>query len=129
MSANLFVYGTLMPGHGRWSSLEPFVAGSPRVAQVPGRLYRTPYGWPAAVFDPQLYSLVPGVLVALAPTVEVKSLAAIDAIEGVSTGLFQRVCLTTTSEERCWGYHWPASTQGFEEIPDWTYDARSKRRI
>lgn len=116
---NVFVYGTLMPGHSRWSSLEPFVVGAPRSAQVPGRLYRTPYGWPAAVFGPHFDHLVPGVLAALEPTMTEKALAAIDAIEGVPAGLFQRVSLITKSGERCWTYHWPASTRGFDEIPAW----------
>jgi gamma-glutamylcyclotransferase (GGCT)/AIG2-like uncharacterized protein YtfP len=120
VSAHLFVYGTLMPAQGRWSVLEPFVAGSPRAAQVPGRLYRTPYGWPAAVFDPHLDHEIPGVLVTLEVTMAEEALDAIDAIEGVSAGLFQRISLTTTSGEPCWAYHWPASTQGFDEIPAWT---------
>jgi gamma-glutamylcyclotransferase (GGCT)/AIG2-like uncharacterized protein YtfP len=120
MSANLFVYGTLMPDHGRWPSLEPFVAGSPRAAQVPGRLYRTPYGWPAAIFDPHVDQLVSGVLIALEPSIAEKTLAAIDAIEGVSSGLFHRVIVTAKSGERCWTYHWPASTDGFDEIAVWS---------
>jgi gamma-glutamylcyclotransferase (GGCT)/AIG2-like uncharacterized protein YtfP len=119
VSANLFVYGTLMPGQGRWSALEPFVAGSPRAAQVPGRLYRTPRGWPAAVFNSHSDRLIPGVLVRIQPTVEAEALTAIDAIEGVASGLFDRISLTTTSGEICWTYHWPASTQGFDEIPAW----------
>lgn len=120
MSANLFVYGTLMPGQGRWSALEPFVAGSPRAAQVPGRLYRTPYGWPAAVFSAQSDRSVPGALVHLQPAVEEEALTAIDAIEGVASGLFERASITTNSGERCWTYHWPASTDGFDEIQSWT---------
>src|SRR4051794_28689689 len=45
----LFVYGTLMPGHLRWSMLAPH-ATDQRPATVPGTLYDTGNGWPAAVF-------------------------------------------------------------------------------
>jgi gamma-glutamylcyclotransferase (GGCT)/AIG2-like uncharacterized protein YtfP len=113
MSTNLFVYGTLMAAQDRWPALKAFVAGSPRDAEVPGRPYRTPYGWPAAVFDPDLDHLVPGVLVALERTMPEKALDAIDTIEGVSSGLFQRVIVTSKSGDRCWTYHWPASADGF----------------
>lgn len=45
----LFVYGTLLPGHLRWSIIEPFTR-SHTVATTAGTLYDTGNGWPAAVF-------------------------------------------------------------------------------
>ncbi|MDZ7732761.1 MAG: hypothetical protein U5R31_06250 [Acidimicrobiia bacterium] len=44
------VYGTLMPGHLRWPRIRSFVAAM-TPAVVPGRLYDTGLGHPAAVFD------------------------------------------------------------------------------
>jgi gamma-glutamylcyclotransferase (GGCT)/AIG2-like uncharacterized protein YtfP len=119
MCVNVFVYGSLMPGQSRWSSLEPFAAGSPRAAQVPGRVYRTPYGWPAAVFDPACEDLIPGVAVALEPAEAEAALSVLDAIEGVAGGLFERVNVTDQSGDLCWSYHWHGDTAGFERIPAW----------
>jgi gamma-glutamylcyclotransferase (GGCT)/AIG2-like uncharacterized protein YtfP len=119
MASSLFVYGTLMPGQHRWAVLESFAAGSPCSAEVPGRLYRTPYGWPAAVFGLHVDPLVPGALVALEPSAVDEALSVVDAIEGVRAGLFERMTVTTTSGKPCWAYHWPGSTNGFEEIAKW----------
>ena len=44
----LFVYGTLMPGQRAWSTLEPHVHAAWETA-IPGRLYDTGRGYPAAV--------------------------------------------------------------------------------
>ncbi len=49
MNVTLFVYGTLGPGEPAWPLLEPH-ARAVRAAAVPGRLYDTGAGYPAAVF-------------------------------------------------------------------------------
>ena len=48
--AAVFVYGTLMPGRLRWPLIELQATGH-RPAAVPGRLFDTGQGWPAALFD------------------------------------------------------------------------------
>ena len=115
-TASLFVYGTLMPGEERWRLLEPLVAESaPRAATAAGLLYRTPYGWPAAVFG-EGGATVPGVVVLLADPG--RALALLDDVEGVGTGLFERRLVTTTGGP-CVAYHWPGPTAGFAVIKRW----------
>ena len=116
--ARLFVYGTLMPGEARWPLLAPLmVPAEPERAEAAGYLYRTPYGWPAAVFDPAASSAVPGLAVTLQDPG--RALAVLDEIEGTSAGLFHRR-LIPTSAGQCWAYHWPGQTSGFQAITQWT---------
>ena len=116
--ARLFVYGTLMPGEARWPLLAPLAAlAEPDRAEAAGYLYRTPYGWPAAVFDPAASSAVPGLAVTLQDPG--RALPVLDEIEGTSAGLFHRR-LITTSAGQCWAYHWPGQTSGFQAITQWT---------
>lgn len=136
MTARLFVYGTLMPGEARWHLLSPFVSSAgPEPATAGGRLYRTPYGWPAAVLDDDAVpddaaalrddaalrggrgATVPGVVVTLREPG--RALPVLDEIEGTGTGLFERRLITTTAG-RCWAYHWPGATAGFRPIASWT---------
>jgi gamma-glutamylcyclotransferase (GGCT)/AIG2-like uncharacterized protein YtfP len=115
-TASLFVYGTLMPGEERWHLLEPLTAaGAPRAATAAGLLYRTPYGWPAAVFG-EGGGAVPGVAVVLADPG--RALALLDEVEGVGAGLFERRRVATTAG-RCLAYHWPGPTGGFAVIGRW----------
>ena len=51
MTTRLFVYGTLAPGRDAWPVLEPWVVGDPQPAAVPGCLYDTGRGYPAATFE------------------------------------------------------------------------------
>jgi gamma-glutamylcyclotransferase (GGCT)/AIG2-like uncharacterized protein YtfP len=115
--ARLFVYGTLMPGEERWRLLEPLAApGAPEAATAAGLLYRTPYGWPAATFDPAHPRPIPGLVVTLRdPEI---ALPVLDDIEGTGTGLFERRVIKTTAGE-CWAYHWPGPTSGFQPIASW----------
>jgi gamma-glutamylcyclotransferase (GGCT)/AIG2-like uncharacterized protein YtfP len=117
MTGRLFVYGTLMPGQPRWPLLKPLSAPArPDRAEAPGHLYRTPYGWPAAVFDPAASSSVPGLVVTLRdPTA---AFPVLDEIEGTSAGLFRRQLITSTAGQ-CWAYHWPGQTSGFQPIAAW----------
>lgn len=115
--ARLFVYGTLMPGEQRWPLLEPLTApGAPEAATAAGRLYRTPYGWPCAVFGQDEDAAVPGVAVTLRDPG--RALPVLDEIEGTGTGLFERRLIATTAGP-CWAYHWPGRVAGFEPIASW----------
>ena len=115
--ARLFVYGTLMPGEARWRLLEPLAAHDDAVpAEAAGYLYRTPYGWPAAVFDDAAAGLVPGVVVTLRDPQ--RALPVLDEVEGTSTGLFERRLVTTTAGA-CFAYHWPGPVTGFRPIASW----------
>jgi gamma-glutamylcyclotransferase (GGCT)/AIG2-like uncharacterized protein YtfP len=115
--ARLFVYGTLLPGEARWRLLEPLAASGDRVrAEAAGYLYRTPYGWPAAVFDDAAAGVVPGLVVTLRDPE--RALPVLDEVEGTSTGLFERRLITTTAGA-CYAYHWPGPVTGFQPIPCW----------
>jgi gamma-glutamylcyclotransferase (GGCT)/AIG2-like uncharacterized protein YtfP len=115
--ARLFVYGTLMPGQVRWHLLAPLATpGDPEPAEAAGRLYRTPYGWPAAVFDPAEAAAVTGLAVTLRDLGQ--ALPVLDEIEGTGTGLFERRLVATTAGQ-CWAYHWPGQTSGFQVITSW----------
>lgn len=114
----LFVYGSLKPGRERWPALEPFTdpAEAARPAAVRGRLWRTPWGWPALTDGT---AEVPGVVVALVPTTLDDALRELDAIEGVDRGLFTRTEVDCTDGSRCWTYRWPGPTDGFDPIDAW----------
>ena len=118
MLARLFVYGTLMPGEARWPLLASLAsAAGPERAEASGYLYRTPYGWPAAVFDPAASPAGPGLVVTLQDPGW--ALPILDEIEGTGAGLFHRR-LIPTSAGQCWAYHWPGQTSGFQAITQWT---------
>ena len=111
----LFVYGTLKPGRERWPLLEPHLApGAPVVdAEIDGRLWATPWGWPALTPGADA---VKGVVVELAADRIDRALAELDAIEGVGSGLFERIETVSRSGVRCWVYEWPNDTAGFEPV-------------
>lgn len=117
MVRHLFVYGTLMPGHGRWPALAPWVEGAPRPDSITGALYDTGYGWPAAVIGPG--EAIPGVTVALDAQSLPAALSTLDEIEGTRHGLFSRVRLITANGVAAWGYHWEGGTTGFTAINRW----------
>ena len=96
MRNRVFVYGSLMPGHLRWPVLEPH-ATVRLEAWVPGRLYDTGQGWPAAVFDEATTEAIVGWVVELQVDRTADVLAELDAIEGWtgrgSESLFERVAV------------------------------------
>jgi gamma-glutamylcyclotransferase (GGCT)/AIG2-like uncharacterized protein YtfP len=115
--ARLFVYGTLMPGEARWHLLAPLTApAEPEHAEATGYLYRTPYGWPAAVFDPAASPAVPGLVVTLRDPG--RAFPVLDEIEGTDAGLFHRRLIATTAGQ-CWAYHWSRRTSDFQAITRW----------
>ena len=83
----LFVYGTLRKGGKRSGHLEGCrLLG---MMKVPGTLYRTPFGYPAAVFDETSSLAVQGELYELPPDSEV-FIGSVDRLEGVDEKLFSR---------------------------------------
>jgi gamma-glutamylcyclotransferase (GGCT)/AIG2-like uncharacterized protein YtfP len=111
--AALFVYGTLLPGEGRWHLLRP-LAASWAPASAGGRLWDTGQGYPAAVFGEG--GLIPGALVRLAPGTGAEALRLLDALEGEGR-LYSRVSITTSAGEAI-AYEWLRPTQGFRLLPD-----------
>lgn len=111
----LFVYGTLKPGHSRWPVLAPFVDPAEPVIddEVDGRLWATPWGWPALTNG---RGTAHGVLVTLRAESVPDALARLDEIEGVDSGLFERVMTTTRTGAMTWVYMWPGDTTGFHRL-------------
>lgn len=106
----LFTYGTLMPGHLRWSMLSGRASEWER-AVVPGVLYDTGFGWPAATFGladgvGDGGSTVPGWVVRFPPGVLRELLPDLDAMEGIGAGgpdpYVRRVVVTSVGE--AWAY-------------------------
>lgn len=96
----VFVYGTLMPDHWRFPAIEHFVA-SRRPATVPGRLYDTGEGYPAARFDE--HGEVRGWLLEIRPGLAGAALATLDQIEG---DLYRPVEVVTTDGDEAISYEW-----------------------
>ncbi len=117
--AAVFVYGTLMPGRLRWPLLELQATGH-RPAAVRGRLFDTGQGWPAAQFDLDAATTVPGVLVELRSEWLDELLTELDLVEGVDTGHYERVLVTTTDGDRAWAWSTLQDTSGFTPIDAWT---------
>ena len=118
MTSRVFVYGTLQPGQPRWPLLAPFGIQVGSLARARGALFDTGYGWPAAVFDADAAEEVPGVVVAVRAELLEEALVALDEVEGVDGGLFQRVVIDVDGLS-CWAYHWPGSTEAFDRIQRW----------
>lgn len=118
MGLPLFVYGTLMPGHLRWSVLEPHAVGW-RPAAVEGHLFDSGRGWPAAVFTPG-EDLVRGWAVDLRPEVADVVIAHLDEVEGVDQGLFRRVEVALLGGEPVVAYELGSAPDGLARIDGWT---------
>lgn len=102
--AQLFAYGTLLPGEPRWSFLAQFVDGQGAIDAVAGDLFDTGEGYPAAVFGSaatihgRVFDLVADRLDA--------ALATLDEVEGAVDGLYHRVELTTAGGCTVWAYQY-----------------------
>jgi gamma-glutamylcyclotransferase (GGCT)/AIG2-like uncharacterized protein YtfP len=101
---DLFVYGTLMPGHLRWPMIRAHVLGAEDAA-VPGVLYDTGYGYPAARFDGAADGTVPGSVLSLRAT----ALDLIDRIEGPG---YRRTAVVTDAGRPVESYEWVGSLDG-----------------
>jgi len=114
------VYGTLKPGQSRWPILAPFTIRSDANSRASAcdRLFDAGYGWPAAVFDSRVRDQVPGVVVAIRPESINAALAALDAVEGVASGLFRRIVIDVDGQP-CWVYHWPGPTDESRRVARW----------
>ena len=83
----LFVYGTLRKGGVRSGHLER--CRLLRMMRVPGTLYRTPFGYPAAVFDETSSLTIQGELYEL-PADSGVFIKSVDRLEGIDEKLFSR---------------------------------------
>jgi len=116
--ASLFVYGTLMPGRLRWGLLAG-VAVWTVPDSVPGRLYDTGEGWPAARFGAD--GAIPGWVVGVLPVDLVTLLPVLDEVE---TG-FRRVPVRTVGGIDAWGYEVLDVEAGWSAIDRW--EGRAER--
>lgn len=123
MIGRVFVYGTLKPGQCRWSALAPFALPSSLNHSVSpsGALFDSGWGWPAAAFGDRWGDHVPGIIVDLRPDSVDDALSVLDEIEGVASGLFERVSLEVESR-LCWAYQWLGATDGLQRIAGWPPD-------
>ena len=104
-TAHLFVYGTLRPGDVRWAMLEPWVDDDGVDDAVPGSLYDTGLGYPAATFSPGGVP-VRGRTYRLRATDLASALALLDEEEDTVEGLYRRVVVTTASGVRAYAYEY-----------------------
>jgi gamma-glutamylcyclotransferase (GGCT)/AIG2-like uncharacterized protein YtfP len=107
----LFVYGTTMPGHLRYPSIRQFVAEATRDS-VPGRLFDTGFGYPAAKFGAGL-GTIEGYLLRLRPERVAEARRTFTEIEA---GLYEPVTVETASGVEATAYEWIQSTDGMEPI-------------
>jgi gamma-glutamylcyclotransferase (GGCT)/AIG2-like uncharacterized protein YtfP len=101
----LFVYGTLMPDGGAWEVLAPWTVGDAVIDAVPGVLYDTGRGYPAATFAADAAALVHGVVVRLDPGRATAALAALDRYEAEE---YERVTVCTRAGVEVTTYAWVA---------------------
>lgn len=133
MLPRVFVYGTLMPGRLRWELLAPFATGEVATT-VPGVLYDTGRGWPAASFEQHGSgdARVPGWLVEVLPDAAAAVLAVLDEVEGVDAepdgpegpaAAFRRVTVRPACGGEAWAYEATVIGADWVRIDAWTNDA------
>jgi gamma-glutamylcyclotransferase (GGCT)/AIG2-like uncharacterized protein YtfP len=127
----LFVYGTLMPGHLRWSMIAPHAVDH-RPAVVPGQLYDTGHGWPAAAFGTTPWGrTVPGWLVWFPAATLAALLPQLDAMEGIgpvpdrTTDPYVRIRVPIDSVTEAWGYHATTLHSSWRPITAWLDQAEA----
>ena len=128
--ANVFVYGTLLPGDVRWPLLAPFVVDHGWSDRAAGRLYDTGLDYPAAVFDTDVVAggarLVVGRTIPLLESSLTRALTVLDEVEGVVAGLYERVAIRTERGHDAWAYRYGG---GLDLTPiesgDWARHRRS----
>ncbi|MFP5486853.1 MAG: gamma-glutamylcyclotransferase [Acidimicrobiia bacterium] len=104
MISHLFVYGTLRPGDVRWPLLEPWVVDVGVDDTVPGLLFDTGLGYPAAVFGDE--GTIVGRTYALRAGTIDEALHRIDDEEDTVLGLYRRVEVLTGRGRRAWAYQY-----------------------
>ncbi|WP_426574123.1 gamma-glutamylcyclotransferase family protein [Aquihabitans sp. McL0605] len=120
----LFVYGTLMPGHLRWWMLAPHAVAH-RPAVVPGTLYDTGDGWPAAAFGTASGRTVPGWVVWFDAAVLAGLLPELDRMEGIGpvpdrrNDPYVRIRVPIDSVTEAWGYHATTMHSSWRPIDAW----------
>jgi gamma-glutamylcyclotransferase (GGCT)/AIG2-like uncharacterized protein YtfP len=100
----VFVYGTLLPGESRWHHLARFVDDAGRDDAVPGRLFDTGLGFPAAVFDEDAVTSISGRHFVLSAQTLDAALAHLDEVEGAADGGYVRTVVQTRSGASAWSY-------------------------
>ena len=121
----LFVYGTLMPGHLRWPMLEPHAIDHGQ-ARVPGTLYDTGNGWPAAAFGltPDERH-VPGWVVWFSTGTLQILLPTLDEVEGIgptpnaALDPYVRIRVPIDSVTEAWAYHATRRRSSWRVIDAW----------
>lgn len=114
--AYMFVYGTTMPGHSRYFLIEDFVAEATR-ATVPGRLYDSGSGYPAAKFGGGS-ATIEGYLLRLRPERATEAKRKFTEIEA---GLFEPVPVTTHDGVTATAYEWIGPVDGLPRLEGaWT---------
>ena len=91
----VFVYGTLLQGEFRSSLMND--CKMLKTLEIPGTLYDTKRGYPAALFDEGAGSTVSGELYIMGNPD--KKIAELDAVEDVDSGLFKKVILKHKGED------------------------------
>jgi gamma-glutamylcyclotransferase (GGCT)/AIG2-like uncharacterized protein YtfP len=123
LTIRLFVYGTLTPGSDAWPVLAPWTTGTPYADRVPGTLYDTGRGYPAAVFADDAGAaagtMVHGYVVALDAARATDALAALDRYEGSE---YERVTVRTASGIEAATYAWVAPLDGCRPVADGRWD-------
>ena len=107
----MFVYGTTMPGHLRYPLIEDFVAETAR-AKVPGRLYDSGNGYPAAKFSGGS-GQIEGYVLRLRPDRVAEARRAFTEFEA---GLFEPVPVTTDGGVSATAYEWIGSIDGLSRL-------------
>jgi gamma-glutamylcyclotransferase (GGCT)/AIG2-like uncharacterized protein YtfP len=122
---SLFVYGTLMPGHRRWGMLAPHALDQ-RPATVPGTLYDTGQGWPAAVFGTTPGQRhVPGWVVWFSAGTLRILLPDLDEMEGIgsppdpSVDPYVRIRVPVDSVTEAWAWHATRLRSSWRRIDAW----------
>lgn len=111
-TTKLFVYGTLLKGERNSRFL--LKCDLLKTFSIPGKLYRTKYGYPAAVYDKNSDQRIYGELYKL-PEDSKKLLNVLDELEGTGENLFKRNEITSEGEQF---YLYEPSEKLLHEISD-----------
>jgi len=111
----LFVYGTTMPGHYRYSRIEEYVASTSRDT-ASGRIFDTGVGYPAAKFGGT--GTIYGYVLKLRPD---RASEALREYTEMESGLFHPTTITTSSGVTATAYEYIDSIEGMPAVTgEWT---------